>query len=73
MDAMTAEREPIEYPDEAGYPDGTGFLDEGTAATDAADAPDAGADQDAAPSVDGIAAFADTDEEDAEPADGPDV
>ena len=63
---MTAEREPIEYPDEAGYPDGTGFLDKGTAARDAAD-------QDVAPSVDGIAAFADTDEEDAEPADGPDV
>lgn len=64
---MTAEREPIEYPDEAGYPDGEGFLDEGTAH------PDAAGGTDDAPSLDGLAAFADTDEEDDEPGGGPDV
>lgn len=68
---MTTEREPIEYPDEAGYPDGTGFLDEGTAPHDTA--PEAASTDDTAPSLDAVAAFADTDEEDAEPADGPDV
>lgn len=68
---MTADREPIEYPDEAGYPDGAGFLDEGTAHPDAAGDAAGGADD--APSLDGLAAFADTDEEDDEPGDGPDV
>ncbi|MFF1878330.1 hypothetical protein [Leifsonia sp. NPDC058230] len=36
---MTTEREPIEYPDRAGYPDGKGFLDEGTEADDGPQAP----------------------------------
>ncbi|MFF1573181.1 hypothetical protein ACFVWR_10565 [Leifsonia sp. NPDC058292] len=52
---MTTEREQIEYPDEAGYPDGTGYLDEGTAE---------GAQ---APSLEDVAEFAMTDEEDDEP------
>ena len=59
---MTSEREPIEYPDEAGYPDGRGFLDEGTAAGE----PKAEA-QPAAPSLDEVEEFAMSDEEDDEP------
>ena len=49
------EREPIEYPDEAGYPDGSGYLDEG-----AAKGP-------TAPALDDLEEFADSDEEDDEP------
>jgi hypothetical protein len=56
---MTTEREPLEYPDRAGYPDGKGFLDEGTAGGDA-DAPQK-------PALDDVEEFAMTDEEDDEP------
>ena len=48
------EREPIEYPDEAGYPDGSGFLDEGTAKGPTV------------PALDDLEEFADSDEEDDE-------
>jgi hypothetical protein len=55
---MTTEREPVEYPDRAGYPDGQGFLDEGTE-EDGARAPQA-------PPLDELEEFAMTDEEDDE-------